>query len=78
MKELIKQIRESGYLTDRQNGLLDLLENRSCKSCRYYYYDRVDYIALCENEDNNQEYLNDSKMQITSDFYCNKWETKND
>lgn len=55
---------------------LEELENRSCGNCKYNYYDREDAILMCTNEDNNQEYLHNSKMQITLDFYCNKWENK--
>ncbi len=55
---------------------LEALQNRSCEGCNYSYYDFIDCIALCNNKDNEQEYLHDSKMQITSDFCCNKWESK--
>ena len=80
--DLLKNI-DRRCCTDRVNGLLDLaikelkeLENRSCGNCKYNYYDKEDAILMCTNEDNNQEYLHNSKMQITLDFYCNKWENK--
>ncbi|MCT7908754.1 hypothetical protein N5915_04210 [Arcobacter lacus] len=57
---------------------LEELQSRSCGNCKYNYYDKEDAILMCTNEDNNQEYLHNSKMQITLDFSCNKWEVKNE
>lgn len=70
------------YCTDSVCGKLDLaieeleeLQNKTCENCKYNYYDKEYAILMCTNEDNNQEYLHNSKMQITLDFCCNKWES---
>lgn len=74
--EMIDNCTDKDLLGLMTSKIYDDFESRTCESCKFYNYDRIDAIALCENEDNLQEYLHDSKMQITSDFGCNKHEKK--
>ena len=65
---------EPNYLNNAIKELEEL-QNKTCENCKYNYYDKEYAILMCTNEDNNQEYLHNSKMQITLDFCCNKWES---
>ena len=74
-EEAKKELNEYGYTISEQNKIIDDIyddfENRSCKNCKFgmtYPYD--DDIECVKIEADTQG------MYFTSDFCCNKWESK--
>jgi len=65
------------YKEELVDEIYDGLESRACKNCKSYFYDSFGVLSLCCNENNIQEYLYDSKMQVTEDFCCKYWEQEN-
>ena len=58
------------------NQIYDDMESRTCKNCKYYSYFKQDGCAVCDHEENIQEYLGGYGMQITEDFGCTNWKSK--
>ncbi|MDK2062742.1 hypothetical protein PT520_09460 [Aliarcobacter butzleri] len=60
---------------------LELLQNRSCENCKNIYtpFHRLDTppkILNCKVMDNHISFCNILDLNVGSDFYCKKWESK--
>jgi hypothetical protein len=55
---------------------LDNNVNKICGNCKYYEHYKPDALCNCHHPDNEQEYYCNHLMEVTVDFYCNKWELK--